>query len=117
MMTEHQQADKVWEQTLPHLRMARKRRSRVKFALIAGPVCGLIALWLMFQQGPAITTPRVAVSPPPEPEPTLAVMRFDENGDTTLEELAPSELGSIELAFGLTPMVTDDSQEWWLDNH
>jgi hypothetical protein len=47
-----------------------------------------------------------------DPEPKLAVMRLDENGDTILEELAPSELGSIELAFGLTPMVSDDLRDW-----
>ena len=112
MITEHEQAEKVWAQTLLRIQLTRKRRRRVKFALTSSSVCGLIAVWIMLQPGPEITAPRIVVTPPSVPEPTLAVMRVGEDGETRLEELAPSELGSIELAFGLTPMVSDDPQDW-----
>lgn len=111
MITNHEEAEKVWEQTLPCIRLARKRRGRVKFALAASSICGLIAIGIMLRPDPVITAPRVVVSPPPIPEPTLAVMRVGDDGVTRLEELAPSELGSIELAFGLTPMVSDGFED------
>jgi hypothetical protein len=38
-------------------------------------------------------------------------MRVGDDGVTRLEELTPSELGSIELAFGLTPMVSDGFED------
>lgn len=111
MITNHEEAEKVWEQTLPCIRLARKRRGRVKFTLAASSICGLIAIGIMLQPDPVITAPRIVVSPPPISEPTLAVMRVGDDGVTRLEELTPSELGSIELAFGLTPMVSDGYED------
>jgi hypothetical protein len=111
MIPNHEESEKVWEQTLPCIRLARKRRGRVKFAVAASSVCGLIAIGIMLQSDPATIAPQIVVTQPPLPEPTLAVMRVGEDGETRLEELAPSELGSIELAFGLTPMISDGFQD------
>jgi len=49
--------------------------------------------------------PIVRITPEPQQIATMAVMRVDENGTIRLEEIASTELGSIEFAFGQTPLL------------
>jgi hypothetical protein len=112
MNPEQEQAEAIWQHTLSQIRIARTTRRRRRITVVATSLCLLGAGWISLQTRPDHQAPQVAETPIPAPEPKLAVMRLDENGDTILEELAPSELGSIELAFGLTPMVSDDLRDW-----
>jgi hypothetical protein len=104
-------AEAVWERTLPQIRSTRRRRGyrRITAAAVAG--CGL-AMWLTLQ-GTKPTDKSVAhieaATPVVE---TLAVMRIDDTGAIRLEEVASNELGSIELALGQTPLLTDDLPYW-----
>jgi len=50
----------------------------------------------------------MATVQPVPPVATLAVMRISPNGSVRLEELSARDLGSIELSFGLEPVVTSD---------
>lgn len=104
----------VWERTLPHIRMTRRRRQHRRIAAVAASMCALFGSWLAFRPSPAVHEPAAAfvtVEPAPAVE-TIAVMRIGENGSVRLEELPSSELGAIELAFGLTPLVSDELQDW-----
>jgi hypothetical protein len=74
--------------------------------------CALLGIWLVFQNVPSAESSVVLSEPAPPEIETIAVMRIDENGSVRLEELASNELGSIELAFGLTPLVSDEFQDW-----
>ncbi len=107
-----EQAEAVWQHTLSQVRITRSARRRRKIA-VAATSLGLLAFgWVSLQNPRPPQAPQVAATPVPGPEPMLAVMRLDENGDTILEELPPSQLGSVELAFGLTPMMSADADEW-----
>jgi hypothetical protein len=39
---------------------------------------------------------------------TIAVMRIDEQGAIRLEEVVAGELGTMELALGETPLLSDE---------
>jgi hypothetical protein len=99
------QAEAVWERTLPQIRATRRKR---KIRRIAGAACCAIALWFTLQS-PEAPDPPTALSAPTLPKiETMAVMRMDENGTIRLEEIATNELGSIELAFGETPLLPSE---------
>jgi hypothetical protein len=108
----NQQADEVWEKTLPLIRARRTRRRRINAAIITSPLIALIAAWALIRPAAERAAPAVAMPAPPAPGTTLVVMRVGENGVTRLEELPAGELGSVELAFGLTPLLADESRDW-----
>lgn len=112
MNLRHEQAEAVWQHTLSQVRITRCARGRRKIAVAASSLCLLALGWISLQTPPPHQAHEVAATPLPCPEPMLAVMRLDENGDTILEELPANQLGSIELAFGLTPMMSADAEEW-----
>jgi hypothetical protein len=109
MMTNEQQADRVWENTLAQIKVTRKRRHRMKCGIAAGAVCGWIAIWILFPSESFLSKPSIAIIPPMAiPSSNIAVMRVGDDGVIRLEECAPGELGSIELTFGLAPVVAND---------
>ena len=105
-------AERVWERTLPHIHLTRRKRGMHRLAVAAVAVSALLGMWPALESlRPA--EPRVLVTTPAPPKvDTIAVMRIGENGSVRLEELASNELGSIELAFGLTPLVSDELLDW-----
>lgn len=112
MNPEHEQAERVWQHTLSQIRITRTRRRRRRLLVPLVSTCLIAAFWIGWQ--PRHPSPResvVAQEPAAPPEPTLAVMRLNENGEAVLQELTPSQLGPIELAFGQAPMLQDDFGE------
>jgi hypothetical protein len=105
-------AERVWERTLPQIHLTRRRRSKRRIAVAAAVSCTLLGTWFAFQTVRPTESPVLVTAPAPPKVETIAVMRIGENGSVRLEELASSELGSIELAFGLTPLVSDELQDW-----
>jgi len=97
-------AESVWQHTLSQVRMTKRRR--VAVAVISG--CVLLGLWLTSRPRPHAAAPGMAAIHPDPPVATLAVMRVSANGSVRLEELSARDLGSIELSFGLEPVVTSD---------
>lgn len=109
MITPQQQAGKVWENILPHIRSARKRRKRVKSSLAAGAICALAAILLILDSRTIPVAPQVAIAEPSEAyAPGIAVMKVGDDGVIRLEECMPDELGAIELVFGLAPIIAND---------
>jgi len=101
------QAEAVWERTLPQIRSTRRKR---KICQIAGGVaacCGL-TIWLTPQNPESPRLPTAHIEPAPRKIETMAVMRVDENGTIRLEEIASNELGTIEFAFGQTPLLPSE---------
>jgi len=112
MIPEHEHAGKVWEQTLSHIRSTRQRRKRVKESLTTCLICGLIILGFMLQPQKTPAAPHVAVAEDiQEPMQSIAVMKVGDDGVIRLEECLPGELGSIELVFGLTPIISNDWED------
>lgn len=108
MNSENKDADRVWERTLPQIRRTKIHRRNRKLGLAASAVCGLFGCWLSLQN-PSVPRHSVVVDASiPELPQKIAVMRIDGNGQVRLEELAVSELGSIELAFSLNQIVSDE---------
>jgi hypothetical protein len=105
-------AERVWERTLPQIHLTRRKRRNCRIAVAAAVSCTLLGVWLVFQTVQPPESSVVLTAPAPPKVETIAVMRIGENGIVRLEELSSSELGSIELAFGLTPLVSDDLQDW-----
>jgi hypothetical protein len=105
-------AERVWERTLPQIRLHRRRRRNRRIAAAAAVSCTLLGIWLALPTVQPTESPVVVTAPAPPKVETIAVMRIGDNGSVRLEELASSELGSIELAFGLTPLVSDELQDW-----
>ncbi len=106
------QAENVWQKTLPLIRAERERRRRMRLSLASASVCALFATWIMIRENEDPAMPKTATLVPPVPQATLVVMRVGDDGVTRLEEISPGELGPIELAFGLTPMLVNDFEEW-----
>jgi hypothetical protein len=64
---------------------------------------------LLFPPAPFPSKSSIAILPPMAiPPSNIAIMRVGDDGVIRLEECAPSDLGSIELTFGLTPVVAND---------
>ena len=109
MMTRDEQADRVWEKTLAQIKITRKRRLRVKGGIAAVAVSGCIAVGLFLPPASFLSKPSIAVIPPMAILPSnIAVMRVSDDGVIRREECAPGELGSVELTFGLAPVVAND---------
>lgn len=109
MMTREEQADRVWENTLAQIKVTRNRRRRVKCGIAAGAISGWIAVWVMSTPASFLSKPSISIIPPMAiPPSNIAVMRVGDDGVIRLEECAPGELGSIELTFGLAPVVAND---------
>ena len=102
----------VWERTLPQIRMTRSKRRQRRIVMAVASVCALSVSWLAMHTRPPADQPVVYTPPEPAVVETLAVMRVSEDGSMRLEEISSKDLGSIELAFGLTPVVTDDFENW-----
>lgn len=106
-------AKKVWESLLPEIR--RKRRQRNAFKLSAVSACFLALVFVPFAKTrplTAETTASINYQKPTEPvSETLAVMRVGDDGVVRLEEIGTDQLGSIELAFGLTPLISNADLE------
>ena len=115
MITPQQQAGKVWENTLPHIRTARKRRKWVKSSLAAGLICSMVAVCSLFLTPENPGTPMVVLEDPlREHAHSIAVMKVGSDGVIRLEECMPGDLGSIELVFGLAPIICND---WEVSSH
>lgn len=98
------QAEAVWQRTLPQIHSTRRKR-KIRRIVGAGVACCGLALWLMPQSPDTQGIPIAHIAPEPRQIATMAVMRVDENGTIRLEEIASNELGSIEFAFGQTPLL------------
>ena len=101
------QAEAVWQRTLPQIRSTRRKR-KIRRIVGAGAACCGLALWLMPQSPDTRGIPMVHIEPDLPKFETMAVMRVDENGTIRLEEIASNELGSIEFAFGQTPLLPSE---------
>lgn len=108
-LTDEKNANRVWEMTLPEIRNTRRRRGQRRVALAAIASCLLFGTsWLLLKPSPMVHETLTFAPPVSEIEETIAVMRVDEEGRFRLEELPVSDFGSIELAFGLTQLMSDD---------
>ncbi len=101
-------AEMIWERTLPEIRKTRIKRRNRQVAFAAATTCGLIATWFALLPPPPNQPVVRAIPPLPPMEETIAVMRIDEYGRGRLEEVPMNQLGSVELTFGLTQFVYDD---------
>lgn len=101
------QAEAIWERTLPKIRATRRNRKIRRIMGGAAACCGL-AIWLTPQRPENHGKPTAHSVPTPQKIETMAVMRVDENGTIRLEEIASNELGSIEFAFGQTPLLPSE---------
>jgi len=101
------QTEAVWQRTLPQIRATRRNRKTRRIAAATTACCAL-AIWFTPQSPDAIEKPTARIEPEPPKIETMAVMRVDENGTIRLEEIASNELGSIEFAFGQTPLLPSE---------
>ena len=101
-------AESVWQHTLSQVRTTKRRRQHRRIAVAATSCCVLLGSWLTLRPRPHAEDSRMATVQPVPPVATLAVMRISPNGSVRLEELSARDLGSIELSFGLEPVVTSD---------
>lgn len=100
-------AEAVWQRTLPLIRSTRRRRAARRITAAAAVCCG-VAMWFTFQDTkPADKAVVQMASAGPVME-TIAVMRIDEQGAIRLEEVVAGELGTMELALGETPLLSDE---------
>lgn len=104
-------AERIWQTTVSLVRSTKSRRRNRRMA--ACGVAGAIAIACFSLSYPTLperqVTGKVEVRAPVA---TLVVMKISENGGVRLEELSPSELGSMELAFGLAPTIMDGTVDW-----
>jgi hypothetical protein len=104
-------AEAVWQRTLPMIRSTRRRRAARRITGAAAVSCG-VALWFTFHGAkPAHKPVDLIVTATPVME-TIAVMRIDDHGAIRLEEVAAYELGTVELALGETPLLSDEMLYW-----
>ena len=106
--------DPILDQLLEAVRATKRRRQWRRGALAAACVIAAAIFLLPRHQDPA--TPLAAIPPPVQEVAvaegiTLAVMVW-QDGKPVLEELAASDLGDIELDFGLQPVVTYPGDLW-----
>jgi hypothetical protein len=104
-------AEMVWQRTLPQIRSTRRRRTCRRIAGAAAACC-VFAMWLTLQGSKPTAKPVVRIEPAAPVFETLAVMRIDDHGTIRLEEVAAHELGTVELALGQTPLLSDDMLYW-----
>lgn len=69
-------------------------------------------MWLTLQGTKPTDKPVVHIGSEEPFFETIAVMRIDDHGTIRLEEVAANELGTIELALGQTPLLSDDLSYW-----
>ena len=107
-----QNAEAVWQRTLPHIRSTRRRRGHRRITGAVGACGALAAVWLTLHAGKPIDKPVVVTESASPVLETIAVMRIDDNGAIRLEEVACNELGMTELTLGEAPLISDDLQYW-----
>lgn len=105
--------DPILDQLLLAVRATKRRRQWRRGAVAMASVIAATCFLLPRHRDP--TAPLVE-SPPPAPavapaESSLAVLVW--HGDTPLfEKMDPDELGSVELAFGLEPVIAYPDEPW-----
>jgi len=100
-------SEAAWERILPHVRATRRRRRRHRI-VAATASCALLGTWLVLQSSNPPDPPVALAEPVPPVHQTIAVMRIGGDGSVRLEEVSCHELGSLELAFGLAPVIAHD---------
>ena len=100
-MAAHAAADPV------HPPQARNRRIAA-----AAAACGGICHVAHPSRSKPTDNPVVRIVPATPVFETIAVMRIDDHGTIRLEEVAAHELGTVELALGQTPLLSDDMLYW-----
>jgi len=104
-------AEAVWQRTLPLIRSTRRRRAARRITGAAAVCCG-VAVWFTIQGIKPGDKPVVHADSAIPVYETIAVMRIDDHGAIRLEEVAANELGTVELALGQTPLLSDEMLYW-----
>lgn len=107
--------DPILDQLLVAVR-ATKRRRQWRRGALATMACGIAAVCFLLPKPHREAPHSVAVNLPTAPsgipaEDNIAVLVWYD-GTPLLEKMNPDELGSVELAFGLEPVIAYPDEAW-----